>query len=111
MTELSLGRFDAVVFTSALAAETWLAAAQECGFLTRLLEFDIAGRLLLAAIGPVTAAPMIAAGFTPAVPDRHRLASLIRTLSHRLSNFPDATAGAQARTCVFPIRRAGGPPE
>lgn len=84
------GANDASV-TAALAASAWVDAARERGFLTRLLEFDIDDRLLLAAIGPVTAAPLIAAGFSPAVPDRNRLGSLIRSMTQHLTAHPEPT--------------------
>src|SRR5690606_17907296 len=38
------------------------------------------GRLLLAAVGPVTAEPLVYAGFTPLVPDRGRLGALVRSV-------------------------------
>jgi uroporphyrinogen-III synthase len=39
-----------------------------------------AGRLLMAAVGPITAGPLRAAGFEPLVPDRGRLGSLVRAV-------------------------------
>lgn len=39
---------------------------------------------MAAAVGPVTAGPLVAAGIAPVVPERHRLAALVHTVSDHL---------------------------
>lgn len=74
------GEFDAILFTSAPGAHEWLASAETLRALPRILEHADAGRLLMAAVGPITAGPLERAGFTPLIPDRGRLGSLVRAV-------------------------------
>ena len=74
------GEIDAVVFTSAPGAVEWLAAARRDGSLAGIVEREHRGRLLMASVGPITAAPLQEAGMTPLLPDRGRLGSLVRAL-------------------------------
>ncbi len=74
------GGFDAVAFTSAPGASAWLAELRRQGGLDAALALANCGRLVLAAVGPVTAEPLIVAGFDPLVPDRGRLGALVRTI-------------------------------
>ncbi|GAA3531306.1 uroporphyrinogen-III synthase [Aeromicrobium flavum] len=74
------GGFDAIVFTSAPGASAWLTVVREFGELPALLELARTGRLVLAAVGPVTAEPLVVAGFQPLVPDRGRLGALVRSI-------------------------------
>jgi uroporphyrinogen-III synthase len=67
VVDVAAGAYDAVAFTSAPGAAAWLTAARRHG-----VEDDIAratkdGTLVLAAVGPVTAEPLVAAGFEPIV--------------------------------------------
>ncbi len=78
--ETASGRHDAVTFTSAPGAAAWLEAVETAGAGPAVHELAAAGRLLLAAVGPVTAEPLVAAGFTPLVPERGRLGALVRQL-------------------------------
>jgi len=91
MSEMAQGRFDAVVFTSAFASQTWLQSVIERGDLTNARIAELQGRLHLAAIGPVTAKPLVDAGFAPLIPDRSRLGSLIKALTEQLSKRPPST--------------------
>ncbi|HEU5222827.1 MAG TPA: uroporphyrinogen-III synthase [Candidatus Lumbricidophila sp.] len=77
------GGLDAVTFTSAPAVEALFAAADEHG---RLGDLQAAFResVVAAAVGPVTAGPMIEAGILPIVPDRFRMGALIRMLCEHL---------------------------
>lgn len=84
------GGTDVVVFTSAPAAESWLATARERDALDAIRERTVAGGLVIAAIGPVTAAPLDAAGLVVDYPDRWRLGALVRMLVQRYSD--DAAA-------------------
>lgn len=74
------GEIDAVTFTSAPGAHAWLAAAEEAGVLEPLVQRLRSGAMIAAAVGPVTARPLVEHGITPLVPDRGRLGSLVRTL-------------------------------
>lgn len=76
--QLVAGTFDAVVFTSAPGASAWLrelARLDASDAVRRLVE---RGRLLVAAVGPVTAEPLSVAGMQPVVPDRSRMGALVR---------------------------------
>lgn len=74
------GEVDAVLFTSAPGASEWLSAARETGALQDILDRVDQGRLLFAAVGPVTAGPLRAVGIAPLVPDRGRLGALVRAV-------------------------------
>lgn len=74
------GAYDAVAFTSAPGASAWLSAVREHGAKDATLALHRAGRLSLAAVGPVTAEPLLRAGFIPLVPDRGRLGALVRAM-------------------------------
>lgn len=76
----AVGTFDAVVFTSAPAAAAWLASVDEAGARDAIARLAKDGKLLMAAVGPVTAEPLRTAGFDPLIPDRGRLGSLVRAL-------------------------------
>lgn len=76
----AVGAFDAVVFTSAPAAAAWLASVDEAEAREPILRLAKDGKLLMAAVGPVTAEPLRVAGFEPLVPDRGRLGSLVRAI-------------------------------
>jgi uroporphyrinogen-III synthase len=76
----SAGEYDAILFTSAPGAQEWLGAAEILQVLPAMRAHAEAGRLLMAAVGPITAGPLRAAGFEPLVPDRGRLGSLVRAV-------------------------------
>ena len=78
------GKYDAVVFTSAPGAAAWLKVVAEQGHLHALRDLEASGRLVTAAVGPVTSDPLLSSGFTPLVPDRSRLGALVRALIVRL---------------------------
>ncbi|HEX5857194.1 MAG TPA: uroporphyrinogen-III synthase [Microbacterium sp.] len=80
VTAAAAGEFDAILFTSAPGAQEWLAAADILQALPSILEHANSGRLLMAAVGPITAGPLERAGFDPLVPDRGRLGSLVRAV-------------------------------
>ncbi|QAY61145.1 uroporphyrinogen-III synthase [Microbacterium protaetiae] len=85
------GGADAVLFTSAPGAAEWLACAVREGLRAPIAARSASRRLLLAAVGPVTAAPLQAAGLTTTVADRGRLGALVRTV---IGHF--GTGGAHA---------------
>jgi uroporphyrinogen-III synthase len=76
--QVAAGGFDAVMFTSAPAAIAWLGELAEQGVTEIVREHVLAGRLLIAAVGPVTADPLVNAGMRPVHPDRSRMGALVR---------------------------------
>jgi uroporphyrinogen-III synthase len=80
VTATALGEIDAVLFTSAPGAAEWIAAAAREGVLDDIVALSEARRVLLAAVGPITAGPLIQAGITPLIAERGRLGSLVRAV-------------------------------
>jgi uroporphyrinogen-III synthase len=81
------GTVDALTFTSAPAAVSLLERAGERGVRDALVEALRGGRggpVLVACVGPVTAAPLEAAGVATASPERFRLGPLVQLLCARL---------------------------
>ncbi|GAA1847020.1 uroporphyrinogen-III synthase [Microlunatus capsulatus] len=76
-------QLDAVVFTSAPGAVATLETAEALGLRSALVR-ALSGPVLAAAVGPVTAAPLRAAGVEPVVPERYRLGALIRLVCEQL---------------------------
>lgn len=72
------GDVDAVLFTSAPGAEEWISAARREGMLDDIRRMWAAGRVLMAAVGPITAGPLVDAGLSPLIAERGRLGSLVR---------------------------------
>ena len=83
------GDVDVVVFTSAPAASAWVAAADAAGALPSVVDRTVSGRLVVAAVGEVTARPLRAAGIDPLLPERSRLGSLVRAI---VSHYESDTA-------------------
>jgi uroporphyrinogen-III synthase len=77
------GSVDAVTFTSAPAVDALFNAADGVGRLEALLG-AFAETVVAAAVGPVTAAPLRAAGIEPIQPDRYRMGALIRLVCEYL---------------------------
>ena len=73
------GLHDAVVFTSAPGVHAWLDTASE-EQLDAIRERNASGQLVLATVGPITAAPLAAVGLVPLVPGRWRLGAVVREL-------------------------------
>jgi uroporphyrinogen-III synthase len=88
--DAAMGSYDAVVFTSAPGAAAWLAAVDEAGVADDLRRLEKDRRVVLAAVGPVTADPLRAAGFDPLLPDRARLGALVRSLVMYLGDASDS---------------------
>lgn len=74
------GEVDAVMFTSAPGAAQWLAEAAEAGALDAVRRRAATGRLLIAAVGPITAAPLRDADLPALQAERGRLGSLVRAV-------------------------------
>ncbi|SER73655.1 uroporphyrinogen-III synthase [Propionibacterium cyclohexanicum] len=83
--ELGDGRFDAVAFTSAPGADGWLNSLHDSGCVDRVRARVDDGSLLLAAVGPQTAEPLLAAAMPAVWPERSRLGSLVRLIVAELS--------------------------
>jgi uroporphyrinogen-III synthase len=77
------GSLDAVTFTSAPAVEALFSAADGAGRLDALQEAFL-GPVVAAAVGHVTAAPLVAAGIKPIIPPRYRMGALIRLVCEHL---------------------------
>ncbi|WP_431036229.1 uroporphyrinogen-III synthase [Streptomyces sp. P6-2-1] len=77
------GTVDALPFTSAPAALALIARAQERGVRDQLLR-ALRESVLVACVGPVTAAPLQALGIPTVAPDRFRLAPLVDVLCEEL---------------------------
>ncbi|SDU89259.1 uroporphyrinogen-III synthase [Microlunatus sagamiharensis] len=77
-------QLDAITYTSAPGAAATLEAARAAGLGP---EFVRAHRehVTAAAVGPVTAQPLLDAGIVPVVPERHRLGALIRLVCDDLA--------------------------
>ena len=76
-------QLDAVVFTSAPGVVATLETAGALGLRPAFVE-ALGSAVLAAAVGPVTAAPLRAAGIEPVLPDRFRLGALIRLVCEEL---------------------------
>ncbi|KQU66571.1 uroporphyrinogen-III synthase [Phycicoccus sp. Root563] len=74
------GEIDAAVFTSAPGAAAWLAAVDAHGLTDQIEGRLRSGAMVAAAVGPVTARPLLERGIEPIVPDRGRLGALVRSL-------------------------------
>jgi uroporphyrinogen-III synthase len=77
------GSVHAVTFTSAPAVDALFSAAEQANKLDAMLD-AFATTVVAAAVGPVTAAPLRAAGIEPLVPDRFRMGALIRLVCEHL---------------------------
>ena len=75
---------DSVAFTSAHGVVEFLAACEREGLRDAAIE-AMAGPVLPATVGPVTAAPLIELGLNPLIPDRFRLGALVRELTTALT--------------------------
>lgn len=86
VAQICAGVVDAVVHSSAAAAQALLDAAALTDRLPRLLLSMRSPRLLNACVGPSAAAPLKAVGLDPLVPEPHRLGVLLREVVQRLSH-------------------------
>ncbi|WP_460784392.1 uroporphyrinogen-III synthase [Microbacterium tumbae] len=78
VVQAASGEVDAVLFTSAPGAAEWIRTAERARVLDAVRMRADSGRLLLAAVGPITAAPLDAARLRTALAARGRLGSLAR---------------------------------
>ncbi|MCM2575784.1 uroporphyrinogen-III synthase [Streptomyces meridianus] len=87
---------DAVTFTSAPAAASFLDRARERGMLDGVLE-ALRRDVLSACVGPVTAAPLQAHGIPTSRPERFRLGPLVQLLCEQLPGRAPALSVADHR--------------
>lgn len=92
--QVAAAAFDAVMFTSAPAAIAWIAELERQGIADVVRSLVVQGRLLVAAVGPVTADPLVNAGLRPVFPDRSRMGALVRLVI--------LTLGDEAHSVVTP---------
>jgi uroporphyrinogen-III synthase len=95
------GRFDAVVFTSAPGASAWLGEVARLDATDAVRWHVEQGRLLVAAVGPVTAEPLDMAGMQPLIPDRSRMGALIRRI---VMDLGDADRGVRTPAGLLHLR-------
>lgn len=81
IAHVAAGHIDAVVFTSAPGSQAWVDGVKEAGALAAVRELAATGELVLASVGPVTSAPLVAAGLPARHPDRWRLGAMVRELA------------------------------
>ncbi|MGP9537256.1 uroporphyrinogen-III synthase [Brachybacterium sp. AOP43-C2-M15] len=82
------GRCDAVLFTAAPGTENWLVAAERAGALPGITDRVLSGELLMAAVGPLTAAPLEARGLAALLPARSRMGALVRAVVQHFDPAP-----------------------
>lgn len=78
VAQAASGEVDAVLFTSAPGAAEWIRSAERLASLSAIRDRAAHRRLLLAAVGPITASPLREAGLHATVAERGRLGSLAR---------------------------------
>lgn len=102
----AVGELDAVAFTSAPGAEAWLRAVEDAGVLSAVKEQVDAGRLVMAAVGPVTARPLADRGIKTLQPERGRLGALVRTLVEHFDHLGSAATPTIAGPLLVRARSA-----
>lgn len=105
VVQASTGEVDAVLFTSAPGAEGWMRAAESVGVLDGVRRRAAAGRLLLAAVGPITSAPLDGADLRTTLAARGRLGSLVRCV---VDHFGSGVAPTLRTTAGSVEVRSGG---
>lgn len=100
------GEIDAVVFTSAPSAEEWLATVEAEGVMDALAARCRDGRLVLAAVGPITAKPLLHRGLEPLQPERGRLGALVRSLVTHYEQVESVALSTIAGTLIVRARVA-----
>ena len=77
-------QLDAITYTSAPGAAATLETARTIGLGAEFVRAQ-SGPVTAAAVGPVTAQPLVEAGIVPIVPERYRLGALIRLVCEDLA--------------------------
>lgn len=105
---------DVLTFTSAPAVDAVLSTADALGrgsaFRNALRgegidsgSGPVSGSVVTAVVGPVTAAPLLAAGITPLIPERFRMGALIRLVGEHL----EQTGVLRAESCGTVLEMRG----
>lgn len=92
--QVSAGLVDAVCFTSAMAVHAWFEVVDALGLAEQITTRVTSGQTVVAAVGPVCAAPLRARGMTPLVPERSRLGALARTVVEHYETLPSIPTAA-----------------
>lgn len=100
------GEIDAVVFTSAPSAEAWLTTVESEGVQDAVAARCRSGALVLAAVGPVTAKPLLHRGLEPLLPERGRLGALVRALVTHYEQLESVALATIAGTLLVRARVA-----
>ncbi|MBM7505050.1 uroporphyrinogen-III synthase [Agromyces aurantiacus] len=79
------GGLDCITFTSAPAVHALFGAAEARGRYDDLVD-AMRGPVVAAAVGPVTAAPLVAVGVEPVQPERFRMGAMIRLVCEHLES-------------------------
>lgn len=99
--DTAAGGYDAVAFTSAPGAAAWLTTARELDVAEDIAQRVAEGVTMMAAVGPITAEPLVAAGFDTVVPERSRLGALVRLIVQRCG---EKSEGIQTPSGVLRVR-------
>ncbi|MDJ0319680.1 uroporphyrinogen-III synthase [Pseudarthrobacter sp. PS3-L1] len=78
------GNLDVLTFTSAPAVDALWSTAHEMGRYQDLVA-SLRASVTTAAVGPITAAPLLDAGIKPLVPERFRMGALVRLVAEHLA--------------------------
>lgn len=102
IAEVLAHRLDVLTFTSAPAVDALLGHARQRGQLPELIGCLRLGHVQCAAVGPVTAGPLVDHGIEPLIPDRHRMGALVRTvgdwlIEHRTARVPTSRGTLELR--------------
>lgn len=94
-------QLDVVTFTSAPAVDALLSTAHEMGVHHAFVD-ALRTDVVAAAVGPVTAQPLLDVGVTPIQPERFRMGALIRLVvehlsEHQIHRFRTALGDAEIR--------------
>ncbi|HET7724804.1 MAG TPA: uroporphyrinogen-III synthase, partial [Propionibacteriaceae bacterium] len=95
------GECDAVLFTSAPGASAWVESVKCLGRMEPIAELASTGRLLLEAVGPVTAGPLEAAELSCRYPDRWRVGALVRDV---VKHFTDPAGLVRTQAGALSVR-------
>lgn len=103
--QAAAGEVDAVLFTSAPGAAEWIRAADRANVLDTVRVRAARGRLLLAAVGPITAMPLRDADLRTTIAARGRLGSLVRCVVDHFAS--GAAPQLQTSAGVMEMRSGG----
>lgn len=109
--DCAAGEVDAVLFTAAPGTENWLAVAERAGALPGITEHVRSGRVLMAAVGPLTAGPLEARGLPAMIPERSRMGALVRAVVQHYdpTTVPSSTGATPASPNPAPAAEEPAP--